>query len=133
MVNAAPIFTTTGPVRLYGLFAFIHVASDVIMPLTLVRGDGNVEGGEGVGVELTEGVDVELGVRVGVGVGVGIGVAVGVGAADGVREGSIAEFCAPPKCTVPTNINPLIMSATKNAFRSDFTIIKSIVRLDLCE
>jgi hypothetical protein len=31
-----PLFTFTGPVRLYGLFAFVHVASELIMPVTSV-------------------------------------------------------------------------------------------------
>lgn len=116
MVKATLGFTITGSVKLYGLFAFVHVASELTMPPTLVR-VGNCEGDEDVGVGVgPDGVDEA------VTGGGGVGVSVGAG------EAATAEFCALLKFTLPANSNPLIMSATKNAFRSDSAIVKSIPR-----
>ena len=36
MVKVTPLFTRTLPVRLYGLFVFVHVVFDLIIPLSFV-------------------------------------------------------------------------------------------------
>jgi hypothetical protein len=35
IVNVTPLFTVTGPEKKYGLFALVHVVSELIMPVTV--------------------------------------------------------------------------------------------------